>query len=600
VTSRCLAARILDWSVAAVLWFLITSAPSAHAFVTYANQSGQLLRWKLSVPSSFVHTNVVNRNTKAIRYFVASDLYSQANRTAELNAVRACFGQWESVPNTILKFEEGGMIGAGADINTADNTNVVFWTKGTTLVNGGRDDISGLRGYTLVAFADDNTLLEADIVLNAFDHQWFADVNDSVNAGQFIEATLLHEIGHLIGLDHSPVGAATVTIGAPGVSTEAGLSADEVAAAQWLYSPASFLATLGAIRGRVIMNGVGVFGAMVTAENSAGNVAAGTVTRVNGGYELPALPPGNYLVRASPLDPSNVDVTASLMRGPDIAPDYEAVVTAFHAASNRPVTVTAGANANLDFNVTAGNPPFRITGISAAADHPDADTADRYATSVRQGQRNLFVGVSSTTLPTSGATLSVTGDGLTVGPTTFEPLRFQDGRHLLSVQISVASNATPGLRTFVVQQGNNFAYANGYLEVLPPFSDFNFDGFDDAFQRRFFPLFTAPEAKPEADPDQDGFNNRYEHETGTDPTNPRSAQFAIESVKLTSAGTAVMWRSAPGKRYQLFSRSDLSNSSWQAAGPPVTASASTMQAVDALATNVIRFYRVQQLPNSSP
>jgi len=37
----------------------------------------------------------------------------------------------------------------------------------------------------------------------------------------------------------------------------------------------------------------------------------------------------------------------------------------------------------------------------------------------------------------------------------------------MSIRISVASNATPGLRSFVLTQGTNVAYANGFIEVLP-------------------------------------------------------------------------------------------------------------------------------------
>lgn len=584
-----------------VVLILFAGSLTTHAFVTYVNNAGNVLRWNLVSPNPSVHTNVVNRNTKAIRYFIASDTYSSANRTAEINAVRACFAQWQSVPGTILKFEEAGFAGPVVDINAGDNiradhTNVVFWAKRSTLVNGGRDDISGLRGYTLTAFSNDNTILEADIVLNAVEFEWFTDINDTANASQLVEATLLHEIGHFIGLDHSPVGGATVAIGAPGVGAEAGLSSDEVAAVRWLYPQPFLLSTLGSVQGRVLMNGAAVFGAMVTAENAAGNVVAGTVSRANGSYELPALPPGNYKIRVTPLDPSTASDTASLIRGIDIAADYEFAVTSFLPTTNKPIALVGGLTSTLDFSVVGGNPPFRITGISAPSDHPDADTGDRFASVISPGQSNFFVGVVSTTLPTNGATLTVTGDGITIGPTIFKPFRFLDGRHLLSAVINVAANATPGLRSFVVQQGNNLAYANGYLEVLPPFADFNFDGFDDSFQRKFFPLFTAPEARPDADPDQDGFSNRYEHDTGTDPTNSQSLYFRIESLKVTSAGSTITWQSASGKRYQVFSRPDVPNSSWQPVGLPIVARGSTSQLLDPSAASAIRFYRVQQLP----
>ena len=125
---------------------LMVCGLSARAFVVELNDSGDPLRWHLNPleppvppnpPDQGVHTNVVNPLTKAIRYFLASDAYSTANAPAELNAVRASFAQWQSVPGTLLKFEEGGLVAPGVDINTSDNQNVVFWAKNSTLVNGG-------------------------------------------------------------------------------------------------------------------------------------------------------------------------------------------------------------------------------------------------------------------------------------------------------------------------------------------------------------------------------------------------------------------------------------------------------------------------------
>jgi hypothetical protein len=575
---------------------LLLTATTARGFVTYVNSGGQVLKWNLVTPRNDVPANVVNRNTKAIRYFIASDAFSAVNRTAELNAVRAAFGQWQSVPGTILKFEEGGLLaGPGIDINTADSTNVIFWAKNSTLVNGGMDDISGLQAHTVVAFANDNTILESDIVLNGVQSAWFTDLSQVNRRDSFVESMVLHEIGHFIGLDHSPVGAATVTANLVGIGADLGLSSDEVAAARALYPQSSIPSTLGNLRGTVLMNAGPVYGAMITAEDINGNIATGTISRRNGTYELPALPPGSYFVRASPLDPITAADGASLMRGPDIVfADYDDAVTSFLPTTNKTVRVVAGGTASLDFNVTAGNPPFRVTAISHPSDSSDLDTHLRGAASIVPGS-TVFVGVSLNVPITGNAILTVTGDGVSAGPTFLEPGRFGD-QPLLSILLKVANNATPGLRSFVVQQGPNLAYANGYLEVLPPFQDFNFDGFDDAFQRRFFSVFTAGEAAPAADPDGDGYDNRSEYLAGSDPTNRLSFNFRIESVRVAADGSTVTWQSVPGKRYQLFNRRDFSNSAWQAIGLPVAARGTTTQFIDSSARDATRFYRIQALP----
>jgi hypothetical protein len=71
---------------------------------------GNPKHWELLNPSSFVDENVVNRTTKAVRYFLASDAYSIGNAAAELNALRASFAQWQAISGTHLKFEDAGTV----------------------------------------------------------------------------------------------------------------------------------------------------------------------------------------------------------------------------------------------------------------------------------------------------------------------------------------------------------------------------------------------------------------------------------------------------------------------------------------------------------
>src|SRR4029078_1507140 len=129
---------------------------------------------------------------------------------------------------------------------------------------------------------------------------------------------------------------------------------------------------------------------------------------------------------------------------------------------------------------------------------------------------------------------------------------------------SVSSNATPGLRTLIVTQGTNRAYANGYLEILPAIADYNFDGLDDTFQRKYFFPFTSTNAAPGADPDGDGMNNYAESVAATIPTNAISL-LRMQSVTVTNGGNGriIRWQSVSGKRYQVLTRSNLVAGTWQ-------------------------------------
>lgn len=141
--------------------------------------------------------------------------------------------------------------------------------------------------------------------------------SDSV---QDLQTVATHEIGHLIGMDHSAVVRAMMFPFAPDRQTELGW--DDVAAASQLYpKPAADVPT-GAISGNVTLNqspvfGAHVFASSVTGENPFGGfpkirkTPVGILSDANGNYTIQGLPPDAYEVIAEPLDgpvtDSNVD-----------------------------------------------------------------------------------------------------------------------------------------------------------------------------------------------------------------------------------------------------------------------------------------------------
>jgi hypothetical protein len=572
------------------------SAIPVSAFVSSLTVTGKVKHWDLISLPAGVSTNIVNPVTRSIRYYLASDGWSASNTAAELNAVRASFDQWQAVPGTILKFEFAGFVAPGVDINTSDHSNVIFWAKSSTLVNGGLSDISGALGSTYTTWNNaSGAFLEADIVLNGVESEWYTDFVDT-SGRQFVEGTVLHEIGHFIGFDHSPLGGATMfSSSAGGLTPQVGLSTDEIFGARFKYPQANQAALLGTLSGQIRRSGIGILGAAIIAEDLNGTAVAGTVSRDNGAYELSALPPGNYLVRVTPLDSTNNP--DYLVRGSDIAPSYLAAEISFLPTTNTPATVTAGVTNTLNFAVANAEPAFRIT------DMRNAGSANTYSWAglpimLRQGQSNFTVGVASSSLPTNNATLTITGDGLTVGPPVFRANAFGSGLNFISVNLSVASSATPGLRSFIVRQGANLAYANGFLDIAPAHPDYNFDGLDDSFQRQYFPLWTAPSAAPDKDPDGDGFDNAAEYVAGTSPTDMASV-LKIDQVTQTMAGTTMRWRSVVGKQYRVHRRDQFGAGNWQAIGSSVTATGVTAQYFDAGASNTQRYYRVEVLSRAA-
>jgi hypothetical protein len=459
--------------------------------------------------------------------------------------------------------------------------------------------MSSRAGYTLVALDAQNRVIEADTVLNSRVFSWFTDINNTASGAQFVEGVALHEIGHFIGLDHTPLGGGTVIDGGPGITPEIGLSSDEIAAAHFLYAAAATPAQVGIVSGKVTMNGVGIHGAIVTAETSTGIAISSTASDTSGNYSLPSLPPGAYNVHASPMDPDTASPFSSMFRPSDISGDFGAATSSFKATDNSPATVTGGTTTTLNFAVTSGAPAFRIQQISKPTTIINAPAPIRYAVGVNRGQ-TLYVGAAGETIP-SDATLSITGDGITVNSTTFQAGRFYGGttgipgQNLLLAQITIAADATPGLRSIVVRRGTDIAYANGYFEIYPPVPDYNFDGLDDRFQRQYFPLWTAPEAGPTADPDGDHFSNAFEALTGSIPTNALSFNFRVQQVDLLRGSARVTWKSDIGKQYQLFGKTDV-GSAWQIVGSPITATTNLTSQGDSAISSAVKIYKLQLLP----
>ncbi len=577
---------MLARSMKLVVWIcvLLASGFSGEAFVFY-NLGNSVLKWNVS--SSQVKPTTVNPTTKAIRYYIASDAYSAANATNEINAIRASFDQWQNIPGAKVRFEFAGLISPDGLDTRYDDKNVVFWAKKSLRVNAGTEDLTNRRGWTSVTYAVDGSILDADIVLNGVQYQWFTDANDSINQAQFIESIVTHEIGHFLGLDHTPAGGASVIDGGNGMNTNSGLSADEIAAARYLYPDGT--TKWGSLSGTVRMNGTGILGAVVSVEDAAGNIAGATVTQSSGRYGIYSLAAGTYKLRVSPLDPANSG-SASLLRGSEIAGDYSSAVTSFIPTENLTFALQPGEAKTQDVNVSFGEPAFRITSLSKPT-KADVITVQRFAVSMIQGQSNYLVGVSSTTLQ-AGSTLSVTGDGITLGDTIFYASRIAPGLNSLVVPISVSSNATPGLRSLVVSNGGKVAYANGYLEIAAPIQDYNFDGLDDRFQRKYWKLWTTPEAAPAADPDNDGFSNGFEYRTDTDPTNPASNRLVLLPPVRGRFGPQLSWVSDPGKTYQVYSASILAPGNWQPFGSAVIPT-SDIWSIPIDFNTPLRFYEIQ-------
>src|SRR5215510_4193509 len=170
-----------------------------------------------------------------------------------------------------------------------------------------------------------------------------------------LEATFTHEIGHLLGLDHSAVLASTMqqrqafngTFGQPAL-TERTLSEDDRQRVRNLYGPKL---RLGRIEGRLADNRTAgsllpLSGVNVWAENIVtGRVMASAVTDEDGAYQLEGLVAGQYRVIAASKDDLN-EVTA--------APDQPKKFRSFEVSNA--VAVKSDTSSALNSNLVPPQP----------------------------------------------------------------------------------------------------------------------------------------------------------------------------------------------------------------------------------------------------
>ena len=209
-----------------------------------------------------------------------------------------------------------------------------------------------------LGFAD-GRLDEGDIFFNPDmlgdgSESLFATTGDP--AANDIESTVLHEMLHALGADHSNVlGATMYPFGRDGETFARTLTADDIAYAVDVYPGPRAAARYGRIQGTATFAAGGpISAAGVAAADPATGIVIGGLTEPDGTYDIvvpPSSPGSGYVVYIEPLDgpvdASDVDRAADA--------DIEFQVTFAPAAGlTNPVPVAAGQQVTVDIAAQPG------------------------------------------------------------------------------------------------------------------------------------------------------------------------------------------------------------------------------------------------------
>jgi hypothetical protein len=317
------------WRLAALAlgFFALAGTGSAHYYYYYVvNGTPTIVKFDVTaLVNNTVPFYIANEGPSAL---VAGDSFP-----AVISEVRAAAAAWNSVSSSNIRLAYGGLFTEGRT-DSAPSIDVHFSddVPPGLLAIGGPESLGVASSDSNGAFypiTRSQLLLPSDMTNLPF----YGPI-PSYSENFFV--TLVHELGHTLGLQHTLASSVMSTLTTSASSKGAPLGADDIAAISLLYPAANYLSTVGSISGSVTLNGTGVNLASVVAI-SASNPAIAALTNPDGSYQIDGIPPGPYIVYVQPL-PAPLAVESSYdnliyprdASGNGIPPNYTAFVTQFY------------------------------------------------------------------------------------------------------------------------------------------------------------------------------------------------------------------------------------------------------------------------------
>ena len=262
-------------------------------------------------------TNLIDGSVTAVKWATgAFPITWQMNPTVGSNVTgsreqavvfRDSFQQWVDVSTALVSFTEGSATNVSVKPGF-DQINVITTNVTSADFSSSALGLTGTFSFTTTGLDQfgrtidfPGQIIEADIMFNP---QTSYSTSLITPEGAFdLASVATHEVGHLLGLDHSNILSSTIfpTVVA-GVSFPRDTEIDDRVGISTIY-PATSFSSLGALSGTVRTTAnVAVFGALVVAMDSNGQATASAVTDPNGTFTIQGLPAGTYTVYAEPMN----------------------------------------------------------------------------------------------------------------------------------------------------------------------------------------------------------------------------------------------------------------------------------------------------------
>ncbi len=377
-----------------------------------------------------------------------SDNIADASEEA---AIRLAFQTWSEVDGSGVVFYED--LGPNRDRPSSDffDNNLHMITFDESNETGFFGSVSsGLVAITPVEFVG-NQIVDADIIFNGRDFNFSTHAVDNGGNTFDVQAVATHEIGHFVGLDHSPVwGSTMVPFTFAGSKTQRSLQQDDIAGAVSLYPVASGTGSVTGIWQTA--SGQPIIAGHVVAVDQDGIPQSTSLTANDGRFTIAGLPFGSYTVYVEPLDGPVTQTNLFQAAAPTL--DFT-------------TTFAGGNNSAIEFFVAAGNQVDLQTQTAL----PNPSGAKVNITTLNQG--NMALGNIGRSLAISFGGTGLTPDKTLIigsgnGDVEVTSAVFQGS--LVTATLFVNAFAKPGLRCVVVRNaaGDNVGILTGGFEVARP------------------------------------------------------------------------------------------------------------------------------------